>query len=242
MIWTCGAHSDIGRRRNRNEDAVLVEPACRLYAVADGMGGHPGGDVASRVALDGLRSAACPPGDAGDDEKLLRAGFTAAQATLAATAAARPALAGMGTTLTALQLDREGHTATLAHIGDSRAYLLRAGRLRRLTRDHTWVQEQIDAGVLSAAQARSHPWAPLLTRVLSTPDSVDPDVSRIELLPADVLLLCTDGLTGLVDEDRLAALLRAHDDPARVAQQLVHTANEHGGFDNISVIVLRSAA
>jgi PPM family protein phosphatase len=244
MSWIFGVLSDRGKRRVRNEDAVLALPEHGLFAVADGMGGHAGGDVASRLAVGALEAAwSAPPTGGGTDaaqlDRLLRAGFQAARDAIHAAAVAMPELAEMGTTLTAVALDASGMTALIGHIGDSRLYLLRGGELRQITRDDTWVQAQVDAGELTPRQARRHPRSAMLTRVIGMQENEPPAIAALTTLPGDTLLLCSDGLSGMITDEEIALLLARPDEPAVLATQLVGAANRRGGWDNISVIVLR---
>jgi PPM family protein phosphatase len=237
------ALSDIGRRRTRNEDAFLALPERGLFAVADGMGGHAAGDVASRLVIEALRRtvlADSPPDDT-SDEASLRAAFAAARDALLDAVRSTPNHADMGTTLAVVLLDADGLGATLAHVGDSRIYRRRGNRLELLTTDHTWVQEQVAAGMLTPAEARHHPHAPLLTRVLDARGGGAPDVARIDLEPQDTLLLCTDGLTGPLTDAELAALLAEPLDPDRLVRRLIDAANARGGPDNITAVVVRVA-
>lgn len=274
MPWIFGVQTDRGKRRPRNEDAVLTLPDAGLFAVADGMGGHAGGDVASRLAVSALEStwAATPrhvatphtelampisAGGMGNDsgsgeggvhngrpdaallERRLRLGFAAARAAIRDAAVERPELSDMGTTLTAVAFDAAGATALVGHIGDSRLYLQRAGELHQLTRDDTWVQEQIEAGVLTARQARRHPRSAVLTRVIGTRESDPPATAAITTRPGDTLLLCSDGLSGMIGDEEIAALLARAATPPALAAALIDAANARGGADNISAIVLR---
>ncbi|HXF37986.1 MAG TPA: Stp1/IreP family PP2C-type Ser/Thr phosphatase, partial [Actinomycetota bacterium] len=216
--------TDIGRARERNEDGLLVEPP--FFAVADGMGGHRGGDVASRLALEALRE-----GDRALAERVREANRRVYERSML-----DRAVAGMGTTLTAAVL--EGDRLRLAHVGDSRAYLLRDGRLRRLTEDHTLVHRMVTRGQLTEEEAAEHPYRSVLTRALGTEPDVAVDEAVVEVRAGDRLLLCTDGLTGMLPESRVAEILRSVRDPQEAADRLVDEANEAGGLDNITVIVL----
>jgi len=153
---------------------------------------------------------------------------------------AEPATHGMGTTLSVLAINGRHDGALLAHIGDSRLYRWRDGRLDQLTRDHTWVQEHIDAGVLTPEQARNHPFASVLTRVLGTTSTAAPDIERIPVEPGDLFLLCSDGLTGMLDEEAIAAILAADLPLADIARLLIDAANAAGGGDNITVVLARA--
>jgi serine/threonine protein phosphatase PrpC len=231
--------TDVGRTRSRNEDALLQRPGRGIVAVADGMGGHAAGDIASRLAVDVLDDRTADlPGD-GIDEYLKETVRAAHDAILRA-AAADPALDGMGTTLTALHLDRGSGTATIVHVGDSRAYRWRNAALEQLTRDQTWVQEQVDSGRLSPEQARGHPFSAMLTSALGVAQSeLDTQVIAAEVEPGDLFVLCSDGLTARLTDEDLRRLLLEHDGLDDVADAMVAAANEAGGPDNITVALVR---
>lgn len=225
--------TDIGRTRARNEDALLQRPARGLLAVADGMGGHAGGDIASRIAVDVLDEGTIEAAD--DHAAQLRAAFHAAHSAILRAAAADTALSGMGTTLTALRFRPDG-SCLVAHVGDSRAYRLRGGSLQQLTRDQTWVQRQVDTGLLSEAEAKAHPYAALLTCALGV-DRIELDVQIIEpdCQPGDTFLLCSDGLTARLDDHQLRAILQDHAELDTAVNALIDAANAAGGPDNITV-------
>lgn len=239
-----GGHSDRGRVRSRNEDAYHLQPDAGLVVVADGMGGHPAGADASHLAVRFfLRHV-------GADRHMLTSSeawgermaeaVEAAHRRLLAEGERDPARTGMGTTLTALHFDEVTGYGELVHVGDSRAYRLRDGGLTRLSRDHTWVQEQIEAGTLDAAVARVHPMAHVLTRVLGgVPSVVAPQLRGLEGRPGDLYLLCTDGLTAHLSDDDLGHALRGADDLDLAARALVRSAIEGGGSDNITVALVR---
>ena len=245
MRWTHASLTDRGRRRRRNEDALLVAPERDLYAVADGMGGHAAGDVASQLAVAALASAVCSPPPAGQDAAglaaQLRAAVLAAHEAILAEAEAVTSQRGMGTTLTVCSPLPHEPAAVIAHIGDSRAYRLRAGRLEQLTRDHTWIQNQLDEGMLTPAQARGHPWSSVLLRVLGGPGDAEPDLYTVDTRPGDLLLLCTDGLSSVVDGVDLGVLLTQPLPLDALATQLVDAALVRGAPDNVSVILLHAA-
>lgn len=228
------ARSDVGLVRAKNDDSGYAGP--HLLVVADGMGGHAGGDVASSLAvahLAPLDDEAHGPDDA--LAELTRALSTAHQELLAR-AEAEPELAGLGTTVTALL--RSGNKLAMAHIGDSRAYLLRDGRLAQVTSDHTFVQHLVNTGKISAEEAEHHPQRSVLLRVLGDFDmEIAPDMSVREARPGDRWLLCSDGLSGVVSADTLAATLLEITDPDACADQLVRLALRGGGPDNITVVV-----
>lgn len=244
MRWTHASLTDRGRRRRRNEDALLVEPERALFAVADGMGGHAAGDVASRLAVAALASAVSnsPNGLAADARAAqLRAAVLAAHEAILAEAEAVTSQRGMGTTLTVCSPLPHEAAAVIAHIGDSRAYRLRSGRLEQLTRDHTWIQNQLDEGMLTPAQARGHPWSSVLLRVLGGPGDAEPDLYTVDTRPGDLLLLCTDGLSSVVDGVDLGVLLTQPLPIDALAAQLVEAALVRGAPDNVSVILLHAA-
>lgn len=227
-----------GLVREANEDSHLVGGA--VFAVADGMGGHAAGEVASATALQPLSSLDGRVfSDDGAATEALAAALEVANAEVFDRAAADPELRGMGTTLTAA-LIRDGRLH-LAHVGDSRAYLLRDGELLPLTTDHTLVQQLIEEGRLSPGQAAAHPHRNVITRAIGVDASVQIDVLEppMDLHPGDQVLLCSDGLTGVVDDADIAALLNSEEDGQRATQRLVDAANAGGGPDNTTVVLLR---
>jgi serine/threonine protein phosphatase PrpC len=224
-----GTASDIGRARERNEDAYLASHP--LYVVADGMGGHRGGREASRMAVDVLAEI----GEEAPQDRLTEQIRRANEAVFERSSRER-ALAGMGTTVTAVMAgDNELH---LAHVGDSRAYLLRDGKLRRLTQDHTLVDRMVREGKISEAEAHTHPQRSILTRALGVDQDVQVDEVSMDVRGGDRLLLCTDGLTGMVEEEEVRDVLQSSKDPQEAADRLVAAANAAGGLDNITVVVL----
>ncbi|MGH2546761.1 MAG: Stp1/IreP family PP2C-type Ser/Thr phosphatase, partial [Actinomycetota bacterium] len=226
MRFVVGARTDVGRVREGNEDSYMVrEP---LFAVADGMGGHQGGEVASKLALDTLREAT--------DGAALAQAVQDANRAVFEQAGRDPELAGMGTTLTAFLAD--GDTLRLAHVGDSRAYLLRDGVLQRITTDHTVVEGLVEKGELTAQEATIHPQRSILTRAIGVDGEVQVDQASIQARPGDRLLLCSDGLTGMVDEADIQRILEENVDPQAAAEALVDAANEAGGQDNITAVVV----
>ena len=228
MRVEAGVATDKGRVREGNEDAYLVEPP--LYAVADGMGGHRGGEVASQLALETIAEL-FRKGDMPLTEQVREAN----RAVFERSGTDR-AVAGMGTTLTAALV--QGELAHLIHVGDSRAYLLRAGTLRQLTEDHTLVNRMVKAGEITAAEAEVHPHRNVITRSLGTEADLDVDEQDVGLLEGDRLLLCSDGLTGMLTEEQVQAILEATPAAQEAADRLVRAANNAGGVDNITVVVL----
>jgi protein phosphatase len=227
------ARSDVGLVRQNNQDSAYAGP--HLLVVADGMGGHAGGDVASSLAIGEL----APLDDeshGADALERLRGGVMAAHRELLDRVHEEPQLTGMGTTVTALL--RTGGRLALAHIGDSRAYLLREGELIQITRDHTFVQTLVDEGRLTQAEAEQHPQRSVLMRVLSdVVDDVEPDLSMREARAGDRYLLCSDGLSGVVSYDTLRETLATGGDPATTCELLVNLARRAGAPDNVTAIV-----
>jgi protein phosphatase len=240
MEYAWAATSDAGRRRSSNEDSFGARPDLGLFIVADGMGGHAGGEVASRIAVQEIETAieatAGDPGGPDSAASRLRIGFERANQRIADKAAVSAELRGMATTAVAVLVTPEA--AILAHVGDSRLYLWRDGRLERLTADHSWVEEQVRAGTLTMAAAREHPWRNLVTRAIGGPPGLVVDVSEITLEPGDRLLLCTDGLFSVLTDRRIAEILGRAPDLSRVCHDLVGAANAGGGPDNVTVLVL----
>ena len=232
MRLAFGSRTDIGRTRKRNEDSMLVrEP---LFVVADGMGGHRGGNVASAMTVEVLGVA---PVATGGTAAVVDAIRTANRAVLER-GDAEPELRGMGTTVTALFVDVDADMGHVAHVGDSRAYLLRRGALQQLTEDHTVVQELVRQGRLTPQDAERHPQRSIITRALGVDDEVDVDELTLALHDGDRFILCSDGLTLMLSEDGIALVLGTTPDPQDAADRLVSLANEAGGEDNITVIVV----
>jgi PPM family protein phosphatase len=224
--------SDVGLLREGNEDSAYAGP--RLLAVADGMGGHAAGEVASALTIVAMAELdSTKPG--GDMLKALSSAVAAANARLQDRILANPAVEGMGTTLTAL-LWSDGHAA-VCHIGDSRGYLLRDGELYQITHDHTLVQSLVDEGRISADDVSTHPQRSLLLRALDGRSMAEPDLSVHESMPGDRYLLCSDGLSGVVSDETLRDTLASIEDPDIATRQLVDLAIHGGGPDNITCIV-----
>jgi PPM family protein phosphatase len=231
MKLRAGVRSDIGRSRDRNEDSYLVrEP---LFVVADGMGGHRGGDVASSMTLETLKDMPLP-----DEDRLhaLVEEIKKANHAVLERGEADRNLRGMGTTVTGILA--EDAKAHVVHVGDSRAYLLRDGVLQQLTEDHTLVQRMVREGRITRDQANTHPQRSILTRALGVDQDVDVEQLTLDIHPGDRVLLATDGLTGMIGEDRIREILEGEADPQAACDRLVDAANQAGGEDNITVIVL----
>jgi protein phosphatase len=222
--------TSVGRVRDLNEDSFLVDERLRLYAVADGMGGHQGGEVASRTAIEALRAAVA-------SGRAINDAIASANAAVLEKATGEPDLEGMGTTLTAV-VATVGDTLLIGHVGDSRAYLLRDDALERLTEDHSLVEELVREGRLTPEQAEVHPQRAIITRALGVDPDIDVDLYTARVRAGDRVLLCSDGLTTMVRERDIARLARSERDARVVADTLVEAANEAGGDDNITVVVL----
>jgi PPM family protein phosphatase len=245
------AVTDVGRKRKGNEDSLLVNAEQSLFIVADGMGGHAAGEVASKVAVDSINEFVCMT--AGDEEitwpfgldesmsydgnRLKTAIRYANNKVLDATRESAE-YEGMATTVVAVLIDDA--TANLGHVGDSRIYLFRGDRLTQLTNDHSWVNEQLQSGIISPEQARSHPLRNVVTRALGGRADLDVEMQVHEAQLGDVLMLCSDGLTTMVPDPEIARIIASSDaDVTRAAQALVDEANARGGEDNITVLLLR---
>ena len=230
MNLAFGSLTDVGRVRTANEDSMLADEQRSLFVVADGMGGHNAGEVASATALEVLVSRV-------DGGTSLAEATSEANTTILAKASGDANLAGMGTTLTAVTIS-DGRTAVFAHVGDSRAYLVRGGDLTQITEDHSVVEELVRDGRLSPEDAETHPHRSILTRALGVEEHVEVDAYEVDLLPGDRLMLCSDGLTSMVRDPAISVVLRRERNSQRAAETLVDLANRAGGSDNITVIVL----
>ena len=227
--------SDTGKKRRRNEDSYVVAPP--LFAVADGMGGAQAGEVASKLAAAAVEEG---DGSSAGEERVVEL-IQEANRRVYERASADPATSGMGTTMTVALVEDE--VVTIGHVGDSRAYLVRDGRLEQLTEDHSLVNELLKSGKLSPQEAETHPQRSVITRAVGTDPDVDVDAFTVAAQVGDVFLLCSDGLTDMVgDEDILDLVERYHDDLDRVAKSLVSAANRGGGEDNITVIAFTITA
>lgn len=232
MNVIAGARTDVGRLRENNQDAYLVaEP---LYGIADGMGGHAAGDVAAQTAVSTVRSLleSNPPKGPDDLARYLEK----ANASVWRKATEDADLQGMGTTFTLIHID--GDTAALGHVGDSRAYMFREGRLRQITKDHTLVQRMVDEGRIRAEEAAHHPQRNVISRALGIDNEIEVDVSTVALHAGDRLLICSDGLTSMLSDERIASMLQGDLDPDALAERMITAANEAGGEDNITVVIL----
>jgi protein phosphatase len=224
--------TDTGRQRRDNEDSAFARAP--VFVVADGMGGAQAGEVASRIAIETFE-----PGlpDEGSPEERLAQRVREANRQIYERSRAEHDRAGMGTTLTAAYLDHG--SVAIAHVGDSRAYMFRDGELRRLTQDHSLVDELVRRGKLTEAQAAEHPQRSIITRALGPEPEVEVDTWTYPARSGDILLLCSDGLTSMISEERVAEILSSADTLDRTADALIADANEAGGRDNITVVLFR---
>jgi protein phosphatase len=227
-----GAKSDRGRLRESNEDTLLVQDP--LFAVADGMGGHLAGEVASQTAVAVIKQMASVTGP--KEPGALESYVSEANSSIHQKAGSDAQLSGMGTTCTLLYID-DGN-ARVAHVGDSRAYLVRDGHLSQITKDHTLVERMVQEGRIMREDASKHPQRSIITRALGVEPNVQVDSFDIELREGDRVLLCSDGLTSMVDDTGVEEILREVGDPQEAADRLVDEANRAGGEDNISVVVV----
>lgn len=230
--------TDVGLRRKSNEDFFSVNETRHglLVVVCDGMGGHAGGERASRLAVQTFVES-FESGD-GDPRKLIQVAVERANQSVHSESTTTPEYAGMGTTLVAA-LVKDGH-AIIVNVGDSRAYRWHAARLERVTSDHSVVEELVAAGRITPEQARVHPQRNLITRALGTTPRVIPDFFDTDIAPGDAVLLASDGLTGMVEDEAIAAILRAQTNPDAACDALVQAALDGGGDDNVTVAIVRS--
>lgn len=234
LAW--GAATDTGRVRTENEDAFVALPM--VYGVADGMGGHAAGEVASAIAATTLRDRLSSGAESVD---VVVAAVVEANASIFQGAHSNAAQRGMGTTLTAMVVlvDESGQRRlAMVNVGDSRTYVLRAGRLRRVTIDHSYVQELVSTGHITEVEARSHPRRNIVTRALGIEPNVRVDTWVLPFVQGDRYVLCSDGLVDEVDDGEILELLLANSSPQGAADALVASANEHGGRDNVTVVVV----
>jgi protein phosphatase len=225
--------TDTGRQRSENEDSFFVRAP--IFVVADGMGGAQAGEVASKAAAEAFDRdlPEAPP------ERVLRETIEAANREIHELARSDPGRAGMGTTITAAIVNAQSEEVGIGHVGDSRAYRLRRGKLERLTRDHSLVEEMRRKGQITEAQAEDHPQRSIITRALGPEPAVEVDLQTVPAAPGDVFLLCSDGLTTMVNEERIAAVLLSATSMREAVRTLVDEANGAGGRDNITALAFR---
>ncbi|MDQ2622575.1 MAG: Stp1/IreP family PP2C-type Ser/Thr phosphatase [Actinomycetota bacterium] len=225
--------TDTGRQRQANEDSFLVKEP--LFVVADGMGGAQAGEVASMTAVQTFENGLA----SGDPEEALRVSIAQANSSIHEQAHSDSSLAGMGTTITAAALDGENESVVIGHVGDSRAYRLRDGILQRLTRDHSLVEEMRRRGQITEAQAEDHPQRSIITRALGPEPEVLADIQSVPSAPGDIFLLCSDGLTTMLGDERIRELLLDATSLEAATRALIDEANRAGGRDNITVVLFQ---
>ena len=242
MHFTCAARTDIGIVRSGNEDNYLMLADRGIFIVADGMGGHAAGEVASEMAVQIISKELGSLRGQSDDQvgDRLRSAIKSANEAIFGRTLAEHDKRGMGTTVTVLTLLPNRYL--IGQVGDSRAYLLREGELQQLTKDHSYVQEQVDAGLLTAEQARVHPYSNVITRCVGAGMEVTPDIYAGSLLTGDLVLLASDGLTGMLEDEHLTRILKSEGGPQKWVDRMITEANRRGGLDNITAIVVKIEA
>jgi serine/threonine protein phosphatase PrpC len=254
MRYSAAAKSDVGRKRHGNEDSFRLAPELGLFVVADGMGGHAAGEVASRLAVDTIQEwvvkylggsdaalAGKPEPTCCREANFLLSSIRLANRIIYDAAQGRREYAGMGTTVVSI-LAVNDHVA-LAHVGDSRIYRLRGEQIVQLSRDHSLVQQQVDRGIISPEEAQESQYKHLITRALGVKESVEVELAEQPVLPGDFLLLCSDGLSDLLEDEEMLGIVREHaDDLEKACQALVDRANYKGGDDNITALLIQAQA
>jgi PPM family protein phosphatase len=240
LAFDAAAETHPGQVRDHNEDHHLISPRLALYAICDGMGGHQAGELASEIAVEIIPRSLVNGQSGGPEsvEKLLTEVLIAAHKAIKEAANIDPARLGMGTTAVLVWAPAPGNVAWVAHVGDSRAYLWRNRQLERLTEDHTWFNQIMRAGTLPA-NPDEWPNRHVLSQALGASTSIVPEVSQLTLQAEDMLLLCSDGLTDMLDDAEIAQQLSIAGTPQTISQSLVSEANRRGGKDNITVVVIR---
>jgi len=238
--------TDVGRVREANQDRLLVNPTVGLFAVADGMGGHAAGEVASRLAIEALGESlgadgSSPPSAAEEARQRLEEAFKEGNRKIYDSVASRGEWRGMGTTIVASL--SAGDEVVIGHVGDSRAYLLRDGTLQRLTSDHSWVNEQVRLGLMTDDEAYRHPMRNIVTRALGNRVELQVELTQEDVQPGDLFLLCSDGLNTMLRDDEIRDALTANlGDPETACRTLVDSANQRGGEDNVTVVIFAPEA
>ncbi len=251
MKLTHFAASDAGLKRTLNEDSFIADPETGFFAVADGMGGHTAGEIASRIAIETIHEIMKNEShvESGADSlfdpalsnaaNLLKSAIIEGNRKILALALSRGELRGMGTTIVAAKI--KGDSLAVGFVGDSRAYLIRNGNMHQITVDHSWVNEQIKNGLMKKSEAEGHPLRNVITRALGINEEVTVDVIDHTLLHEDILVLCSDGLnTCLTDREILESVLACRNDLHQACDTLIKKANSNGGEDNITVILIQT--
>jgi len=242
--------SDRGLKRGHNEDSLSVVTDLGLFIVADGMGGHNAGEVASRQSIESiveyLRSVredpnTEPPRDEEMtiDESIITAAIKKANRDVCNLSLEHQEYSGMGTTMVAAIAQPDASDITIGHVGDSRCYLLRSGEISQLTLDHSWVSEQLQKNIITEEEAKNHRWKNVITRALGNKPEVDVDVQTHKVEPYDVYLLCSDGLCGMVEDEQMKEILQNQADLDQALRDLIKAANSNGGIDNITCVLIR---
>jgi len=246
--------TDVGMKRRHNEDVYLIDQERGLYLVADGMGGHAAGEVASKIAAESIRdyiTSLSPPSPAEtwpehwDPEhqassNMLRDAILSAHQNVMLAVDEDPARKGMGTTVVVALHEEESAILTIAHVGDSRAYRMRKGQLEILTQDHSWVHEQVAAGLLTEEAGRSHPLKNVVTQALGGSALPQATILETPMNEGDIFLLCSDGLNTMLEDREIGEILRGAESLPEMADRLILAANERGGNDNTTIVLLQS--
>jgi protein phosphatase len=254
MRYSAAAKSDVGRKRQGNEDSFCLAPELGLFIVADGMGGHAAGEVASRLAADTIQEwvvrylsgsdaalVGKPEPTCSREANVLLSSIRLANRIIYDAAQGRREYAGMGTTVASILAVND--RVALAHVGDSRIYRLRGEQIVQLSRDHSLVQRQVDYGIISSEEAQESKYRHLITRALGVKESVEVELAEQPVLPGDLLLLCSDGLSDLLEDEEMLRIVREHaDDLEKACQALVDRANYKGGDDNITALLIQAQA
>lgn len=232
--------TNIGKKRKLNQDFVYTSEAPvghlpNLFIVADGMGGHNAGDYASKLAVETMVEEIAASAER-EPEAVLRLAVEKANAMVNGSARKAPELEGMGTTVVAASF--ESRTLSVANVGDSRLYVVSGHEIRQITRDHSWVEDMVRSGGMGREEARNHPDKNIITRAVGAEDSVKTDFFSVTLREGDMILMCTDGLTNMLNDEEIRMVLDGARDIVEKAEELVRRANENGGRDNISVILI----
>jgi PPM family protein phosphatase len=243
--------TDVGRKRNHNEDSFLIDEEVQLYVVADGMGGHAGGGTASRIAVETIDREVRAAREAGANlfstetnlqesplPEVLRSAVERACLAIFKSAQDDPRLNGMGTTVISLLV--RGNHALFAHVGDSRAYLVRGDLIQQISEDHSLVNEQIKAGMITPEEARHSRYKNIITRSVGFEEEVQVDVMGLITEPGDYFVMCSDGLSNFVEDKEVGEVCRSTQDVNEIPKKLIAMANDRGGDDNITVIVVHS--
>lgn len=231
--------TDIGKVKRANQDKICLFPQWNIFVVADGMGGHAGGGVASSISVDTIHRYFADSRDSNllSSERLLSA-IRESNLEIAGKGASDKEYLGMGTTIVVMLIDRM--TAHVAHVGDSRAYIIRDAGIRQITSDHSLVNQYVGNGLITKEQAKGHPLKNVLTRALGMSGNIDVDINSLQIEPDDIFILCSDGLTNMIeDEDILNTIISCGDDIPLACRSLVDLANNNGGEDNISVVIVK---